>query len=513
MAALLTGAAMSVELASGAQTPPPTFATVIPQPLAQAPERGAFVLQPSARIVVHSTSAEAGRVAGLLATSLRPATGYRLPVSAVRGNAPDGSIALALTPGDRALGEEGYRLVVGRDSVTLTASRPAGLFWGTQTLRQLLPAGIEADARQPGPWRISLGTIHDRPRFGWRGAMLDVARHFFGVGEVKRLIDLIALYKLNRLHLHLSDDQGWRISIRSWPRLTGLGSRTEVGGGPGGRFTQRDYASIVAYARDRFVQVVPEIDMPGHVNAALSSYAGLNCNGVATAPYSGIEVGFSSLCIGKEVTYEFVDDVVREIAALTPGRYFHVGGDEANATDPDDYRMFVERVQAIVRSHGKRMIGWEEISKAKLRRTSIAQHWHDPALARRAVEQGAKLVLSPATKAYLDMKYTNETKLGTTWAGLTTVRDAYAWDPARQVPGVAERDILGVEAPVWTETSATRAELDYLVFPRLLGHAEIGWSPVAGRTWARYRSRLARHGPRLRALGVAYYESPEVPWR
>jgi hexosaminidase len=504
---------MSVELAGGAQVPPPRFATVIPQPLAHAPERGAFELQPSARIVVRSASNDATRVARLLAASLRPATGYRLPVSSIRGAAPDGSISLSLTPGDRALGEEGYRLVVTRGGVALTAARPAGLFWGTQTLRQLLPAAIEADVRQPGPWRISLGTIHDRPRFAWRGAMLDVARHFFGVAEVKRLIDLMALYKLNRLHVHLTDDQGWRIAIRSWPRLTSQGSRTEVGGGPGGRFTQREYSSIVAYARDRFVQVVPEIDMPGHVNAALSSYASLNCNGVAPKPYSGIEVGFSSLCIRKELTYEFVDDVVREIAALTPGPYFHVGGDEPNATDPDDYRAFIERVQAIVRSHGKRIVGWEEIARARLRKTSLAQHWHDPALARRAVEQGAKLVLSPATNAYLDMKYTSDTRLGTTWAGLTTVRDAYAWDPATQVPGVDERAILGVEAPVWTETPATRADLDYLVFPRLLGHAEIGWSPREGRSWRRYRSRLATHGPRLRALGVAFYESPEVPWR
>jgi hexosaminidase len=504
---------MSVELAGGAQVPPPRFATVIPQPLAHAPERGAFELQPSARIVVRSASAEAARVAQLLAASLRPATGYRLPVSSIRGAVPEGSVALSLTPGDRALGEEGYRLVVTRSGVALTAARPAGLFWGTQTLRQLLPAAIEADARQPGPWRISLGTIHDRPRFAWRGAMLDVARHFFGVGEVRRLIDLMALYKLNRLHLHLSDDQGWRIAIRSWPRLTSHGSRGEVGGGPGGRFTQREYASIGAYARDRFVQVVPEIDMPGHVNAALSSYASLNCNGVAPAPYTGIEVGFTSLCIGKELTYTFVDDVVREIAALTPGPYFHVGGDEANATDSDDYRMFIERIQAIVRSHGKRMVGWEEISRARLRKTSVAQYWHDPALARRAVEQGAKLVLSPATKAYLDMKYASDSRLGTTWAGLTTVRDAYAWDPATQVPGVDERAILGVEAPVWTETPATRADLDYLVFPRLLGHAEIGWSPREGRSWRRYRSRLATHGPRLQALGVAFYESPEVPWR
>ena len=221
-----------------------------------------------------------------------------------------------------------------------------------------------------------------------------------------------------------------------------------------------------------------------------------------------MEVGYSSLCIGKELTYRFVNDVIREIAALTPGPYVHVGGDEAHSTRPEDYLAFMERIESIVRSHGKRMIGWEEVAKTKLRRTSVAQHWHDPALARRAVEQGARLVMSPAPKAYLDMKYTPDSPIGLTWAGMTSVRDAYTWDPATQVPGVRERDILGVEAPLWSETAATHADVDYLMFPRLLGHAEIAWSPSAGRTWGRYQWRLATHGaappsPRRRVLRVA----------
>ncbi len=510
---VIAGAVLVAEAASGAQGPPPGFATVIPQPLAQAPERGAFTLEPTARIVLRSTAAEASRVAQLLARSLRPATGYRLPVTRSRGAVPDGSILLSLTPGDRALGDEGYRLAVTHQGVTLTAARPAGLFYGGQTLRQLLPAAIEADTPQAGPWRIALGTIHDRPRFAWRGAMLDVARHFHGVDEVERLIDLMALYKLNRLHLHLTDDQGWRVAIRSWPRLTTVGGRTAVGGGKGGYFTQRDYARIVAYARARFVDVVPEIDMPGHVNAALVAYPKLTCNGVAPAPRTDMEVGYSSLCIGKELTYRFVDDVIRELAALTPGPYLHVGGDEAHATRPEEYLAFMERVESIVRAHGKRMIGWEEIAKTRLRRTSVAQHWHDPALARRAVGQGARILMSPAPKTYLDMKYAPDSPLGLTWAGMISVRDAYTWDPATQAPGVRERDIVGVEAPLWTETAVTRDDVDYLMFPRLLGHGEIAWSPAAGRTWQRYRWRLANHGPRLRALGVAFYAAPDVPWR
>jgi hexosaminidase len=433
-------------------------------------------------------------------------------VSTVGSGGAAGPIVLGLVPGDRALGAEGYRLVVARDGVTLTAARPAGLLWGTQTLRQLFPPSIHAAVRVSGPWRVPLGRVHDRPRFVWRGLMLDVARHFFDVREVKRLVDVMTLYKLNRLHLHLTDDQGWRLAIRSWPRLTSHGSRTAVGGGPGGRFTQRDYAAIVAYARERFVDVVPEIDMPGHVNAALSAYGKLTCDGVAPAPFTGIDVGFSSLCIRKEVTYAFVEDVVREVAALTPGPYVHVGGDEAHSTDPADYTAFVTRVQRIVRRHGKRMIGWEEVARAPVHRTTLVQHWQSDEKARNALARGARLIMSPATKAYLDMKYTRSTQLGLSWAGTTTVRDAYEWDPATEVEGVTERDVVGVEAPLWSETISTRAELDHLAFPRLLGHAEIGWSPAKGRSWREYRQRLAAHGPRLESLGVSFYESPDVPW-
>ncbi len=492
--------------------PAPSFPPLIPKPLAVAPERGAFELLPAARVVVLDQTDEATRVARLLAASLRPATGYALPVSRSPQRVPDGSIVLALAPADRSLGDEGYRLRVGADRVTLSARRAAGLFYGAQTLRQLLPSAIESGTASAGPWLVARGTIHDRPRFAWRGLMLDVARHFFGVREVERLIDELAAYKLNRLHLHLTDDQGWRLAVRSWPNLTRVGGRGAVGGGTGGHYTQLEYERIVRYARQRFVEVVPEIDMPGHVNAALASYGRLACDGIAPAPHAGIEVGFSSLCIRKELTYAFVDDVVREVAALTPGPYLHIGGDEALSTEASDYTHFVERAQRIVRAHGKRMVGWEETARARLRRTSVAQHWHDPALARRAVDQGAKLLLSPARRAYLDMKYTRASPFGLTWAGTTSVRAAYDWDPATLIEGVTEPDLLGLEAALWSETIEDRRGLDYLAFPRALGLAEIAWSPAGGRSWREYRLRLAAHGARLRARGVGFYEAPDVPW-
>jgi len=489
--------------------PAPAFPPLIPRPLAVAPERGAFELGPRARIVAAVEAADVGR---LLADALRPATGFALPVVRVPRAAVGGDIVLSLVPGDRSLGDEGYRLRVAADTVSISARRPAGLFWGTQTLTQLMPPRIESGEPVSGPWLVPRGTIHDRPRFAWRGLMLDVARHFFGVDEIERLIDEMTVYKLNRLHLHLTDDQGWRLAIRSWPNLTRRGARSAVGGGPGGHFTQRQYARLVAYARRRFVEVVPEIDMPGHVNAALASYGRLTADGVAPAPYTGIEVGFSSLAMRQDVTYAFVDDVVSEVAALTPGAYLHIGGDEALSTDPVDYRFFVERVQRIVRSHGKRMVGWEEVARARLRRTSVAQHWHDAELARSAVAQGAKVILSPATRTYLDMKYTPGSALGLSWAGTTDVRQAYDWDPATVVEGVSVRDLLGIEAALWSETVVDRAGLDHLAFPRLLGHAELGWSPGEGRSWRDYRLRLAAHGPRLTARGVGFHGASEVPW-
>ena len=280
-----------------------------------------------------------------------------------------------LDPSRDALGDEGYELTVATAAVQITARTPAGVFYGVQTLRQLMPSSIEHQAPRPHPVSIPGARIEDRPRFVWRGAMLDVARHFFGPADVRRYIDLLALYKFNRLHLHLSDDQGWRLEIKSWPNLTAHGASTAVGGGPGGYYTQQDYTELIAYARDRFITVIPEIDMPSHINAALASVPELNCDGVAPPLYTGIEVGFSNFCVDKEITYKFIDDVVREIAGLTPAPYFHIGGDEVKKITPAQYRAFMERVQGIVASHGKTPIAWDEVAAATLLPSTIVQQW------------------------------------------------------------------------------------------------------------------------------------------
>lgn len=482
---------------------------VIPAPASIHLTGETFTLTRSSAI---RADAGAEPVAEELARLIRTSTGFAIPVSAAGGAAPAGSISLKMS-GEAALGEEGYRLEATPHSVTLTAHRPPGLFRGVQTLRQLLPAGIEAEesVTRKGPWTIPAGTVADRPRFAWRGAMLDVARHFFTVHEVKQYIDALALYKINVLHLHLSDDQGWRIEIRSRPGLAALGGGTQVGGGPGGFYTQADYAEIVRYAASRYITVVPEIDMPGHTNAALVAFPALSCGKRPPAPYTGIEVGFSALCVDGEETYRLVDDVVRELAALTPGPYIHLGGDEVEALTPAEYARFIERVQGIVARHGKRMVGWEEVAKAALHPTTLVQQWRSDS-AGAALRQGVKLILSPSTRAYLDMKYTPATEPGLAWAAHIEVRDAYDWDPATFLRGAGEGDVAGVEAPLWTETMKNITAVHFMAFPRLPALAEVAWSPAAARSWESFRLRLASHAPRWDLLGINYYRSPQIPW-
>ncbi|MFD9336688.1 beta-N-acetylhexosaminidase [Streptomyces sp. NPDC060028] len=450
---------------------------------------------------------EVRQVGELLAEQLRGPSGLPLPV--VDGAEGDG-VRLRIDEEAEGVGDEGYRLESGPTGITLTARTAAGLFHAGQTLRQLLPV--------TGPGTVPGGTVTDAPRFAYRGAMVDVARHFFSVEQVKRYVDQLVQYKVNTLHLHLTDDQGWRLAIDAWPRLAEHGGGSEVGGGAGGYWTKDEYRSLVAYAGERYVDVVPEIDMPGHVNAAQASYAELNCDGKARERYTGIKVGFSSLCVAKERTYEFIDEVLGEVAELTPGRYLHIGGDEAQATPAADYAKFMDRAQQVVGRHGKTVIAWHQLAAARPAQDAVLQYWgHDrtPAAEKAAVAAAAKaghrLILSPADRLYLDMKYDATTGPGLAWAGYVPVRRAYDWDPGAYLPGVAESAVLGVEAPLWTETIGTRLDLEYMAFPRVLGLAELGWSP-APRNWADYRQRLSAQGRRLDAQDVNYHRAPDVPW-
>ncbi|MET7971214.1 beta-N-acetylhexosaminidase [Micromonospora sp. NPDC005305] len=522
---------------------PVRLGDVVPAPERALPDPTAdFTLSAEAAIRVSAAGRDA---AEQLAEWLRPATGFPLPVADGPLTA-DGLLVLtlseapladALSPVDAAgpadaadaagaaaggaagvaggLGDEGYRLDVTASGVRITAATTAGLFHGAQTLRQLLPAAVDSTAPVTERWAVPGGSILDRPRFPYRGAILDVARHFFPVEDVLRVVDHLARYKLNHLHLHLTDDQGWRIAVDSWPRLAEVGGATEVGGGPGGYYTRADYRRIVAYAARRHVTVVPEIDLPGHTNAALVAYPELAPGKVPPPPYTGTEVGFSYVDPADERTYAFVADVVGEVAALTPGPWLHLGGDEAFKVPADTYRAFVERAQTLVAATGKTVVGWHQLAPTGHVDGRVLQWWgtngDDPETAE-AVRRGARLILSPGNRVYLDMKYAADTPIGHDWAGLIDVRRAYDWDPGTHLTGVPAEAVLGVEAPLWTESVTTLAGVEFMLFPRLPAVAELGWSPRSTHDWAGFRERLAAHGPRWTAAGITFHPSPDVPW-
>ncbi|MEP7133325.1 MAG: beta-N-acetylhexosaminidase [Chloroflexota bacterium] len=469
---------------------------LIPKPASVTPSAGGFTLSTATKII----TPDAGAVGELLAGLIEQYANFK-PV--VTDSSPEaGNIHLELIENSN-LGNEGYELSIQSDSIHLSANQPAGLFYGVQTFHQILSAHLTTLS-------LPAVSITDSPRFPWRGAMLDVARHFFSVEDVKRYIDLISHYKINRLHLHLTDDQGWRIEIRSWPKLTEIGAQTQVNGGGGGFYTQEQYKEIVEYAASHYVMIIPEIDTPGHTNAALASYPELNVSEEATKLYEGTEVGFSSLGINMEITYKFLEDVVRELAALTPAPYIHIGGDEARSTSKEDYKIFIKRFQEIIASHNKTTIGWGEIGEAELNPTTLAQYWIDQGY-QGAKDQGTKIILSPATKTYLDMKYAAVSPLGLDWAGLIPVKAAYDWEPTNYMAGLEEKDILGIEAPLWTETILTIKDIEFMAFPRLPGIAELAWSPK-GLSWDEYKLRLAKHGKHMEALNINFFKSPDVDW-
>lgn len=499
--------------------------SLLPRPVAQTTDASAAPFRLSPRTRVRST-AEAETSARLLTERLRTSTGFPVALDTVA----DGSGAPATSTADIGLSIDrtlattrgAYRLTASASGVEIVGADVDGVFNGTQTLLQLLPPAVWAQAPVDADWIVEATVIDDAPRFAYRGVMLDVARHFFTVAEVERLVDQIASLKLNHLHLHLSDDQGWRLEIDGWPELTAVGASTAVGGGSGGFYTADDYRAIVAYAADRRITIVPEIDVPGHTNAAVAAYPELNADGIAREPYTGTEVGFSSLDIHSETTYRFLDDVFTQLAALTPGPYLHLGGDESLATPEEDFLLFARRASELVAATGKTVVAWHEFGASRdLAPGTVGQYWNYVApeaghadKLRSFVEQGGRVIMSPADAAYLDMQYPDVPTPGLAWAdGPTSIQRSAAWEPTGIVDGVGEEDILGVEAPLWTETVDRTEVLEFLVFPRVASIAEIGWSPRQTADWPHFRSRLADVAEGWAAAGIAFHRSPEVDWR
>lgn len=534
-----------------ADTAPGGPAQVIPIPVTSEAVPGqTFVVGPQTRILVSSGGTGAVAVAEALAAVMRPSTGFALPVA--EGTAGAGDIVLGLS-GAADLGDEGYRVDVSSANVRLDAAEPAGLFYAVQTLRQLLPPWIESPTSRPGPWTVSGVRITDTPRYAYRGVMLDIARHFQTPATVKRLIDHASTYKLNVLHLHVSDDQGFRIAINGRPELTTIGGQFSINNDPGGYWTQAEYVDVVNYAAARFMTVIPEVDSPGHNNAIVMSYAGPEANPVLpdvnctnrTPPQWNLTgaVGYSAMCPESPNTWAIMTDIVEQLSAMSPGPYYHLGGDEVPTSILSHARYvdFVDREAQLVKAQGKIVMGWSEIADANFDRPgsppAVAQYWNNgnPAgaagdTARMAVQKGMKVVMSPANHTYLDMQQFVGSPLGLSWAGRLDVSHFYNWsgstsDPATYIPArtaagvtlpaVTDEHILGVEAPIWSETLRNLPDIEFQVFPRMPATAEIGWSPKVHpeRNLASFVNRLAAHGPRWQAQGTNFYPSPQVPWR
>lgn len=485
---------------------------LIPLPLKITPTNSAFGLDQFTAIYT-SNDAEFEKVGAFLSNKINTKIDLDVPVNTATDKTPTKVIYINKTENLELDNQEAYQMYITQDSVIINAKTAAGAFRGIQTLRQIIPEESNDTLTEHKMWLVPTGKIIDQPNFEYRGAMLDVARHFFSVGDVKKYIDILAYYKFNALHLHLTDDQGWRIEIKSWPKLTEIGASSEVGGGPGGFYTQEDYKDIVSYAAERHMIIIPEVDMPGHTNAASLAYPQLNGNGKTPKVYTGTHVGFSTFNTRADIVYAFVDDVVREISAITPGPYFHLGGDESHVTKKEDFNYFVEKVSKIVEGHGKIPIGWDEIVHANINKSAIAQFWSNEKNAKTAVEKGMKLILSPGKKAYLDMQYDTLSKFGLHWAAYIPVDSAYVWTPETYVEGIAKENILGIEAPLWSETISNIAELEYLAFPRVIGHAELNWTIKENRNWENYKVRLGNQAPYLDRMNVQYYPSKLIDWK
>ncbi|MEJ7721466.1 MAG: family 20 glycosylhydrolase [Ilumatobacteraceae bacterium] len=415
---------------SPAPTSTATFAGLVPAPTAWRPASSTFVLSSQTSLVADGAALDA---AALLRSYVRERTGAKLQMRSAAPPATTSPTSIVFTRTAPTL----------RSATRATSCAPAAT--ASRSSHGAAPGSCGRCSRyassfQPtarSPWRSPAARcVTSRASSG-------AARCSTSPGtssrrrQVRRVIDLAARYKLNRFHLHLTDDQGWRIQIRRYPQLTDTGAATEVGGGTGGFYTQQQFVGLVEYAAARGVTLVPEIEMPGHSQAAVASLPWLSCDDVAPPVATEIGLFESSLCPTKESTFEFVDVVIGEIAALTPGAYIHIGGDESFATDPDRYPVFVERVLDIVRRHGKVPIGWEEIGRATVGSDTIVQHWGtDAAAATAAAAGGALIVLSPASKVYMDMKHDEASPLGWTWAGVIDSETASQWDPAAVLPDV-----------------------------------------------------------------------------
>jgi hexosaminidase len=526
---------------AAARTPQTSRATsaaiaIIPQPVALTPGPGRFQLTPRTVIWTDQASASVGHQ---LARYLEPATGFTLRVQTT-GTAPAGAIQLRRDPTLKRLGSEGYTLTVGAGRVVARAPELAGLFYAVQTMRQLLPPEIFREAPLPKiDWSMPAVTIEDMPRFGWRGAHLDVGRYFMPKEFVKKYIDLLALHKLNTFHWHLTEDQGWRLEITQYPKLTTVGScrrETIVGryvrdetqwkfdATPHcGFYTQDDAREIVAYATARFINVVPEIEMPGHAVAAIAAYPelGVTREPMEVATRWGI---FSDILNADPSTITFMQNVLTDVMAIFPSRFIHIGGDEADKAKwkaspriqarikelglADEHALqswFIRQMDAFLTAKGRRLVGWDEILEGGLADNAVVMSWRGVKGGIEAARARHDVVMAPTTHTYLDYRQSKDPREPLAIGGFLPLETVYGFEP---IPADLEPEfaghVLGAQAQLWTEYMPHPKRVEYMAFPRLTALAEVVWTPTERKNYAEYLRRLEPHLQRLSALDVEF---------
>lgn len=510
-----------------------TGISIVPMPASVQPGEGVFKLAPEARIVISDEAMMT--TATLLAHSLRPATGYALKIT--KGHPVDGAINLQLDPSLANLGKEGYVFESSPTRLTIRASNDAGVFYGTQTLRQLLPPAAFASTVQKNvDWTVPTVKIEDQPRFTWRGAHLDVSRHFMSKATVLEYIDHIALYKMNTFHWHLTDDQGWRIEIKRYPKLTEVGAwrkQTRLGHerNPhgfdkqphGGFYTQKEIREVIEYARQRHVTIVPEIEMPGHAQAAIAAYPELGVTGKPLEVWTVWGVN-PNIFNPNEKTIAFLQNVLSEVVELFPGPFVHIGGDEAIKDEwkaspevqarikelglKDEHEMqswVIHRMDSFLTAKGKRLVGWDEILEGGLAPGATVMSWRGIQGGIAAAKAGHDVVMTPTTHAYLDYSQSQDPAEMPGIGGHLPLETVYSFEPipAELSPEEAKH-ILGAQANIWTEYIASPGHLEYMAFPRLIAMAEVGWTKPELKNLEDFVGRIAYNEQRLTNLGVNF---------
>ena len=511
---------------------------IIPKPYKFEEKPGFFLIIPKTKIQLTPFNPKLQKTAQFLQSAFLNATGQKIPI--IPGKAPNPT-TITFSICETGLGKEGYKLNINARYIKLEAESETGIFYGIQSLLQLLPNEIHTQTDKDFRWEIPVCKIEDKPRFGWRGLHLDVSRHFFDVNFIKRYIDLMAMHKLNLFHWHLTDDNGWRIEIKKYPKLTEVGawraprvgidwrdSKPQQSGEKttyGGYYTQIEIKEIVQYASDRNITILPEIEMPGHTLEVLAAYPELGCTGGPYFVATGNHKPNSNLfCAGKEEVFSFLENVLDEVLELFPSKYIHVGGDEADkgewkkcplcqqrikaeglADETELQSWFIKRIEKYLITKGRKLIGWDEILEGNLAPETTVMNWRGKDSGVIAAQTGHNVVMSPKTHCYFDHYQANPSTEKAAIGGYTSLKKVYFYEPIpTELSADEAKHVLGAQANVWTEWISTPEHAEYMLLPRLSALAEVLWSPQDSKDWPEFQTRIENFKKRLELLNLNY---------